>query len=163
MPSFDIVSKVDHQEIDNAVNSVRREIETRFDFKGGNSSIEWNESEHNIIILADDSTKHKAMVEMLKTHIVKRKLDPKVLDFKGPEAASGNMVREQIAIKEGIGADEAKKITKSIKGSKLKVQAAIRGDELRITGKKRDDLQAAIQHVKEMNLDTPLQYINFRD
>lgn len=163
MPSFDIVSKVDHQEVDNAVNSVRREIETRFDFKGGKSSIEWKEGDSTITLLADDDTKHKAIVDMLKTHIVKRKLDPKVLDFKGPETASGNMVREDIAIKEGIGADEAKKLTKEIKGSKLKVQATIRGDELRITGKKRDDLQVAIQHVKEMNLDTPLQFINFRD
>ncbi len=161
MPSFDIVSETDLQEVDNAINSVAREIKQRFDFKGGNSSVERSDSD--ITIMADDDTRHKAIIDMLKVHITRRKLDSKALDFQEAEKATGNMIRQKVVVKQGIEQDISKKITKEIKSKKLKVQAAIQGDKLRITGKKRDDLQEAISHVKEMNLDIPLQYINFRD
>ncbi len=161
MPSFDIVSEVDMQEMTNAVDGVAREIKQRFDFKGSKSSIELSNNE--ITIMADDDTKNRAMIDMLKTYVTRRNLDAKALDFKTPEAASGNMIRQIVAIKEGIDQETAKKITKEVKASKMKVQAAIRGNELRITGKKRDDLQEAITMVKGLSIDLPLQYINFRD
>ncbi len=161
MPSFDIVSEADMQEVDNAINSVKREIGQRFDFKGGKSSIELKEK--TLTMLADDDTRLKAMTEMLKVHFTRRNVDPKALDFQKPEMASGNMVRQDVIIKQGIDQDTAKIITKEIKNMKSKTQAAIRGEELRITGKKRDDLQEAISHIKELNIDLPLQFINFRD
>lgn len=161
MPSFDIVSKTDVHEVDNALDGVRREIGQRFDFKGSHCSIERKESE--ITILADDDLKLKQMHELLRTYLTRRKVDAGALEFKDPEKASGNMVRQIGTIKQGIDKDLAKQITKEIKGSKLKVQAAIQGDELRITGKKRDDLQAAIALVKDLKVEQPLQYINFRD
>lgn len=161
MPSFDIVSEVDLQEVDNAVQGVVREITQRYDFKGGKSSVE--REDKVITILGDDDMRRKAMEDMLKTHFTRRKIDPKALDFGAPESASGNMVRQKVTVKEGISQEIAKKITKAIKDSKVKVQASIRGNELRVDGKKRDDLQSVIQLVKEMDLDLPLQYINFRD
>lgn len=161
MPSFDIVSEVDSQEVDNAIGGVQREIKQRFDFKGSNASIE--RTDQQIVILADDDTKNKAMIDMVKTYFTRRNIDAKSLDFDTPEVASGNMVRQNITLKEGISQEISKQITKAIKSSKSKVQASIRGEELRITGKKRDDLQGAITLVKELNLDLPLQFINFRD
>ena len=161
MPSFDIVSEVDMQEVDNAVNLAKRDITQRYDFKGSNSSIERENEE--ITILADDDYKLKTLAEMVKVNFTRRDIDPKALDFKTAETASGNMLRQKVVVKQGIAQDTAKKIVKEIKGAKLKVQAAIRGEELRITGKKRDDLQDVISYVKGLNLDLPLQYINFRD
>src|SRR3546814_363868 len=161
MPSFDIVSKTDVHEVDNALDGVRREIGQRFDFKGSHCSIERKESE--ITILADDDLKLKQMHELLRTYLTRRKVDAGALEFKDPEKASGNMVRQVGTIKQGIDKDLARQITKEIKGSKLKVQAAIQGDELRIPGKKRDDLQAAIALVNDLKVEQPLQYINFRD
>ncbi len=160
MPSFDITSKTDVNEVDNALNGITREISQRFDFKGSDCSIERNDNE--ITILADDDLKLKQMHELLKVHFTRRKLDPGACDFKAAEKASGNKVRQMIAIKQGIDKELAKKIVKEIKGSKLKVQVAIQGDELRVTGKKIDDLQAAIAHVKGMGIEQPLQYDNFR-
>lgn len=161
MPSFDIVSKTDLAEARNAIDNVKREMETRYDFKGSKSKVEINEAV--ITIDADDDLKLKQVHELLKTHMTRRKVDAGVLDFKTPEKAAGQAVRQQVHIRQGIDTDTAKKIVKDIKGAKLKVQAAIQGDELRITGKKRDDLQAAIAHVKAMKVELPLQYVNFRD
>jgi uncharacterized protein YajQ (UPF0234 family) len=161
MPSFDVVSETDMAEVDNAVQNVMREVGTRFDFKGSRSTLERNGE--TLVLLADDDLKLKQMHELLKTHLVRRKVDPKALDYGKAEAASGNMVRQEIRVKQGVDAELAKKIVKQIKGSKMKVQAAIQGDQLRITGKKRDDLQAAINLIKEMKPDQPLQYTNFRD
>lgn len=160
MPSFDITSKTDVSEVDNALNGISREISQRFDFKGSSCTIE--RSDNEITILADDDLKLKQMHELLKVHFTRRKLDPGACDFKTPEKASGNKVRQAIVIKQGIDKELAKKIVKDIKGSKLKVQVAIQGDELRVTGKKIDDLQAAIAHVKDMGIEQPLQYDNFR-
>lgn len=161
MPSFDVVSETDMAEVDNAVQNVMREVGTRFDFKGSRSTLERNGE--TLVLLADDDLKLKQMHELLKTHLVRRKVDPKALDYGKVEAASGNMVRQEIRVKQGVDTELAKKIVKQIKGSKMKVQAAIQGDQLRITGKKRDDLQAAINLIKEMKPDQPLQYTNFRD
>lgn len=161
MPSFDIVSKADLQEVDNAVNSVVREITQRYDFKGSKSSV--TRSEEDITILADDDTRHKAIVDMLKVHFTRRKIDSKALDFQKPEMASGNMIRQNVRIKQGVEQEIAKQITKEIKATKLKVQVAIRGDELRVTGSKRDVLQETIAFIKAMDVEIPLQFINFRD
>lgn len=161
MPSFDIVSKVDMQEVDNAVNSLRREIEQRFDFKGSNSSIERDDA--TITVLADNDQKLQQIEEMLKVHFTRRKIDSKALEFDKSEQASGNMVRQKVTVIQGIETDLAKKLVKDIKASKIKVQASIRGDELRVDGKKRDDLQQVITLLKDADVELPLQYINFRD
>ncbi len=161
MPSFDIVSKTDLNEVENALNNVRREIETRYDFKGSNCSIEQTESV--LTIHADDDLKLKQMHELLQGHLTRRKVDAGVLDYKNPERAAGQSVRQQVVIREGIDKELAKKLVKQIKGSKIKVQVAIQGDELRVTGKKRDDLQAVISFCKDLDVDMPLQYVNFRD
>src|SRR5690606_9803744 len=138
-------------EVDNALNGMRREIETRFDFKGSKCSVE--RKEETLTLLADDDLKLKQMHELLKGYFVRRKLDPGALEVKDAEKASGNTVRQQVVIKQGIDSTLAKKIVKEIKDSKMKVQAAIQGDELRITGKKRDDLQDAITLVKNMKIE----------
>jgi cyclic-di-GMP-binding protein len=161
MPSFDIVSKTDLSEVDNAVNGMRRESETRFDFKGSKCTIE--RKDELLTMLADDDLKLKQMQELLKGYITRRKLDASALDFKPPEKASGNALRQVVQVKQGIEQTLAKDIVRSIKDSKLKVQVSIQGDELRVSGKKRDDLQTAIQHVREMKIQQPLQYVNFRD
>jgi uncharacterized protein YajQ (UPF0234 family) len=161
MPTFDIVSKVDMQEIDNALNSVRREIEQRYDFKGSKCSIE--QEENDLTVLADDNYKLEQIHAMLKVHMTRRKIDPKSLDFAKVETASGNCLRQKITIKQGIESEVAKQITKEIKNSKLKVQASIRGDEVRVDGKKRDDLQEAMALIRGMDLPVPVQFINFRD
>lgn len=161
MPSFDIVSVTDMQEVDNAVNSVIREIGSRYDFKGTKCSVERKDKE--ITINADDDYKLGAIQDMLKVHFTRRKIDPRALDFKDPEKATGMTIRQVVNVKQGIEQEIAKEIVKHIKDSKMKVQASIRGEELRVTGAKRDDLQAAIQLVKAMPLSLPVQFINFRD
>lgn len=161
MPSFDIVSETDMQEVGNAIQGVRREIEQRYDFKGSKSSIELTKEE--ITILADDDHKLTAIHDLLKVYITRRKLDTQALEFKNKEAASGNMVRQKVIIKQGVDQDTAKQITKEIKNAKLKVQASIQGDTVRVSGKKRDDLQEAIAFVRSLPLELPLQFNNFRD
>jgi cyclic-di-GMP-binding protein len=161
MPSFDVVSETDMSEVDNALQMMSREIGQRYDFKGSKSSIE--RDKETLTLLADDDYKLSAMHDLLKVHLTRRKVDTQALDFKDKEAASGGMVRQKIVIKQGIDQDTAKTITKEIKASKMKVQASIQGDTVRITGKKRDDLQEAISHIKGLKISLPLQYINFRD
>lgn len=161
MPSFDIVSKTDLTEVDNAVAGVTREVAQRFDFKGSKCTIE--RSDATLTILADDDLKLKQMHELLRGYFARRKLDAGALDFKTVEKASGNMVRQEVVVKQGIDRDLARTIIKAIKDSKQKVQAAIQGDELRVTGKKIDDLQATIALVRGLKIEQPLQYLNFRD
>lgn len=161
MPSFDIVSTTDLNEVENAVQNMTREIETRYDFKGSNCRIERNEGQ--LTLFADDDLKLKQMHEMLQGHLQKRSIEPGVLDYKTPEKAAGMSVRQVVTVQEGIDKELAKKLVKDIKGSKIKVQVAIQGDELRVTGKKRDDLQQVIQAVKAMDIELPLQFTNFRD
>lgn len=161
MPSFDIVSKTDLAEIDNALQNVMREVGQRYDFKGSHCSVERKEQE--IVIQADDDLKLKQMHELLQGHLARRQIEAGILDYKEPEKAAGQSVRQKVAIREGIDKELGKRIVKDIKGAKLKVQVAIQGDELRVSGKKRDDLQTAIQFVKELKIDQPFQYVNFRD
>jgi hypothetical protein len=161
VPSFDIVSKLDLAEVDNAVAGIVREIGTRFDFKGSKCTVERAESA--LTLVADDDLKLKQMHELLKVHMTRRKVDPGALDFKPPEKASGNTLRQTIALRQGIDKDLAKQLVRELKDSKLKVQVAIQGDELRVTGKKRDDLQAAIAFIRGLKIEQPLQYVNFRD
>ena len=150
MPSFDVVSKTDLNEVDNALHNIEREIATRFDFKNSKSKIERQEAV--LTLNADDQPKLKQMHELLKAHMVRRKIDPSALEFKDPERASGDMVRQEIVIKQGIDRELAKQLVKAIKDAKLKVQAAIQGDELRISGKKRDDLQEAIALIRTLKV-----------
>ena len=161
MPSFDIVSRVDLAEVDNALAGITREIATRFDFKGSKCSIERKEGA--LSILADDELKLKQMHELLKVHMTRRKVEPGALDFKPPENASGNALRQTIALRQGVGADLARQLVREVKDKKLKVQVSVQGDELRIAGKKRDDLQDAIALIRGLKLEQPLQYLNFRE
>jgi cyclic-di-GMP-binding protein len=161
MPSFDIVSKTDLAEVDNAVQGVAREISTRFDFKGSSSTIVREEAA--ITLSAEDATKLRQMQELVKGYFVRRKLDPKALEWKDEEKAAGNTLRQVATVKQGVDREIARTIVKALKDSKLKVQAAIQGDELRITGKKRDDLQSAIALVRGLDVEQPLQFLNFRD
>lgn len=163
MPSFDVVSKIDLQEVDNAVNIVLREIGNRYDFKTVKWSVELDKKEKQITIVAESEYCIEQIQNSLKGCFVKRNLDPIALDFQKEEKASGNSLRQVVKIKEGIDQDNAKQITKFFKQSKLKTQASIQGDEVRVSGKSRDDLQTAIQEIKNLNLSVPLQFINFRD
>jgi uncharacterized protein YajQ (UPF0234 family) len=161
MPSFDIVSRLDMAEVENALAGLAREVATRYDFKDSKSSVKREEGA--LLILADDELKLKQLHELLKVHLTRRKVDTGALDFKPPEKAAGNMLRQTVALKQGVDRELAKRVVRELKDSRLKVQAAIQGDELRVTGKKRDDLQAAIQLIRGLKLEQPLQYVNFRD
>ena len=156
MPSFDVVSRVDFQEIDNAIANALREITNRYDFKGSNPTLE--RIEKVITIVTDDDLKLSQVNDILISHFVRRKLDPLALGKKDKEKAGGDRVRQTISLVEGIEQDVAKKIT-----SEIKVQAKINGNELRIDGKKRDDLQAGMQLIEDLKVGIPLQFINFRD
>ena len=161
MPSFDVVSKLDLAEVDNALAGMSREIATRFDFKGSACSIKREEGA--MTVLADDELKLKQMHELLKVHLTRRKVDPAALEYKTPEKASGNTLKQTIVLRQGVDANLARQLIREIKDSKLKVQVSIQGDELRVTGKKRDDLQAAISVARGLKIEQPLQYLNFRD
>ena len=161
MPSFDVVSRVDFQEIDNAIANALREITNRYDFKGSNTTLE--RSEKVITIVTDDDLKLSQVNDILISHFVRRKLDPLALGKKDKEKAGGDRIRQTISLVEGIEQDVAKKITSEIKSSKMKIQAKINGNELRIDGKKRDDLQLAMKIIEDLNIGIPLQFINFRD
>jgi len=161
MPSFDVVSKIDLAEVDNAINNVMREVNQRYDFKGSICTVERTDSD--LTVVAEDDMKLRQLHDLIFTHWARRKIDSKSLDFSEPEAASQGSLRQQINIRQGIDTSLGRTIIKSVKSSKLKVQVAIQGDELRVTGKKRDDLQKVITLMKEMEIEQPLQYINFRD
>ena len=161
MPSFDIVSEVDLQEVDNAVNQVEKEIATRYDFKGSKSRVERDGAV--ITLTADDPYRMEQVADVLKEKMVRRKIDVRSLSFGEVEPAAGSLVRQVVTVRQGVETELAKKIVKLIKESKIKVQASIQGDQVRVTGKKRDDLQAAMAGVKAAPFDLPLQFINFRD
>jgi uncharacterized protein YajQ (UPF0234 family) len=161
VPTFDIVSRLDLAEVDNAIAWINRENATRFDFKGSKCAVERNEGE--IALVADDDLKLKQLHELLKVHLTRRKVEAGALDFQNPEKASGNTLRQSILLRQGIDASLAKQLVREVKDSKLKVQAAVQGGELRITGKKRDDLQAVISLIRGLKIEQPLQYVNFRE
>lgn len=162
MPSFDIVSKVDIQTLDNAINSVAREISNRYDFKGSDSTVELDKKTYSLKIMTEDEFRLDQIEKVIIGQFVKNKLDPTSLDDGKEQYASGNRLRKDIIVKQGIDKETAKKIVKSIKETKAKVQAAIQDDQIRVTGKKIDDLQAVIAHCKSANFEIPLQYINFK-
>ena len=161
MPSFDIVSKLDMQEIENAIFNATKEINQRYDFKGSNTSISRNENV--LVVETEDELKAKQVNELLIGHFVKRSVDPKALEIKFTEPASGNRIRQSYELLEGIEQNTSKKIITAVKQSKLKVQVKIQGNELRVSGAKRDNLQEVISIAKKLDLPLPLQYINFRD
>lgn len=160
MPSFDVVSEVDLQEVRNAVDQANREIGTRFDFKGIDASFEQNGSE--ITLRGEQEFHLQQMMDILRQKLVKRKVDIGSLDIRDPQIALSS-ARQVVAIRQGIEAEVAKKITKAIKESKIKVQTQIQGEQVRVTGKKRDDLQEAIALLRAADFGLPLQYTNFRD
>ena len=158
--SFDIVSKVDLQELSNAIVQAEKEIENRFDFKGSKSSIKLEKEE--LVVQSDDEYKLKSVVDILQSKMIKRNVPIKNMDFGKIEAASLGTVRQRIKLKQGIGQDDAKKLNILIRDSKLKVKSQIQGDQLRVTGKSRDDLQAVMALLRGANLELELQFTNFR-
>src|SRR4026209_819157 len=155
MPSFDIVSKTDLSEVDNALANMVREMSQRYDFKGSQSKIERKEAE--ITLNADDDLKLKQMHELLQGHLARRKIEPGVLDYKTEEKAAGQAVRQSALSRQGIDRELAKRIVKEVKDGKFKVQVTVQGDELRVSGKKRHDLQAEIQHLTGLPAEMPLK------
>jgi cyclic-di-GMP-binding protein len=161
MPSFDIVSQVDQQEVKNAVEQTNKEITNRFDFKGSDARVEQNELA--LTVYADDEFKLGQVLDVLRTRLAKRNVDVRTLEPGAVEKMSGDKVKRPVTVKVGIPQDKAKQMQKLIKDSKLKVAASIQGDAVRVSGGKRDDLQSAIQLVKKSVTDLPIQFINFRD
>lgn len=161
MPSFDIVSRTELAEVDNAISGAMREIGTRFDFKGSKCAIE--RTDNSLQITADDDMKLKQVQELLRGYLARRKVDAGAFDFGKVEMASGKTVRQTVTIQQGIPRDIAQQIVKAVKGAKLKTQVAVQGDALRVSGKKRDDLQRTIALIKDLKIKQPLQYVNFRD
>jgi uncharacterized protein YajQ (UPF0234 family) len=160
MPSFDIVSEVDMQEVRNAVENAQRELETRFDFRGVEATFEWTKDETKLTAEADFQLQQ--MVDMLRNKLIKRNVDVDTMEV-GEVVHSGKTFSLAVKFKQGIEQDVAKKLSKLIKDSKIKVQPAIQGDQLRVSGKNRDDLQAVIALVRQAELGQPFQFTNFRD
>ena len=161
MPSFDVISRINHQEFDNAMTNCLREISNRFDFKGLHISIE--RKENLITTVAPDELKLKQVNELLQTHLIRRKVDPRVSEVKSSEGASGGSIRQVSELKEGISQENAKKVIADIKKLKLKIQIKIQGEELRVDGKKKDDLQEAMNAIKSIDIGLPIDFVNFRD
>ena len=161
MPSFDIVSRLDFQEIDNAISNVLREISTRYDFKGSQTTVE--RKDEDLTVITDDELKLTQVHDLIVTHFVRRKVDPLSLKEGIKEKAGGDKIRQIYKLNEGIEQQIAKKITTEVKSSKIKVQIKINGNELRVDGKKRDDLQTVMQMIEDAKLGIPIQFINFRD
>ena len=161
MPSFDVISKINHQEFDNAISNCLREISNRFDFKGLHISID--RKDKLITTIAPDELKLRQVNELLQTHLIRRKVDPRVVSMKSSESASGGSIRQISQLKEGISQENAKKVIADIKKLKLKIQIKIQGDELRVDGKKKDDLQEAISEIKSIDIGLPIEFVNFRD
>jgi uncharacterized protein YajQ (UPF0234 family) len=162
MPSFDVVSEVDLQEADNAVNNVKKELNTRYDFRGAETTLELDKKNEIITIFTTDDMKMRALKEMLLASFVKRGIDTRSAEFADVEKAGGAKLKRIVKLKKGIGKDNAKKITALVKQSGLKVQSAIMDEKLRVTGKKIDDLQAVIKLLKEQMPELPLQFVNMK-
>jgi uncharacterized protein YajQ (UPF0234 family) len=160
MPTFDICSEIDLQEVRNAVDQANREIGTRFDFKGVKASFELTDGK--VLMVAEQEFQLQQMMDILRQKLVKRSVDLKALDPRDP-ITTLNAARQEIGLKQGVDTETAKRIVKAIKASKLKVQAQIQGDQLRVTGKKRDDLQEAIGQLRTEDWGLPIQFTNFRD
>lgn len=163
MPSFDVVSKVDMQEVKNAVNQAVKDISQRYDFKDSNPVLEFKEKESKIILNCSDKMKLGAMKEILTQKLAKREVSLKSCEFADPFASGGDRLTQEVTVKQGLKEEELKRVNKQIKESKLKVSSQIQGDQVRVTGKKRDDLQSVIAHLKGAITDLDLQFINFRE
>lgn len=162
MPSFDIVSQIDSQTLDNAINNAKKEILNRYDFNDSKSTVDLDKKTNVITIVTENDMRLKAIQDSIISRMMKQQLDPKALDFGEEEYASGNMIRKEVSIKEGLDKEAAKKVVKRIKDSGLKVQASIMDDQVRVQGKKLDDLQAVISLCRGEDFGQPLQYINMR-
>jgi cyclic-di-GMP-binding protein len=162
MPSFDIVSKIDTQKLDNAINVVIKEITTRFDFNNSKTTVELDKKTLNIHVLTENDMRMKTIEGIIIGRMLKQGVDPQSLDFGKELYASGSMVKKDIKVKQGIEKDTAKKIVKIIKDSGMKVQTSIMDEQVRVTGKKIDDLQEVIELMKKQNVGTPLQFENYR-
>jgi uncharacterized protein YajQ (UPF0234 family) len=160
--SFDVVSKVDLQEVANAVQQASKEIATRFDFRGSTSKIEWDEKELALTLSSDDAGKLKSVVDILETRLVKRGIPVKALDFGKVEPAAGASVRQVVKVQQGIPSEKAKAIVRTIKDRKLKVQASIQADQVRVSGRNKDDLQATMALLRGEDFGLPLQFTNYR-
>lgn len=163
MPSFDVVSEVNIQEVKNAVDQVQRELGTRYDFKGSKSSVALDEKLMILTIIADDKMKLAAVQDLLKQKLSKRGVSPKQVEFKDPEPAASDTLRQQVILKQGLKEEELKRLNKAVKASGLKVTSQIQGSQLRVMGKKRDDLQSMISHFRKEAADLELQFTNFRE
>ncbi len=161
--SFDIVSEVNLQEVDNAVNQAMKEILTRFDFKGSKSQIAFNRTEKKVQLIADDEMKMRNLRDVLSTRLAKRSISMKALDYGTEEKAFDGMVRQEAKLVDGISQEHAKDIVRRIKDFKLKIQPSIQGESVRVTGKSKDDLQFIMQQLKASDLTIPLQFANFRE
>ena len=161
MPSFDVVSRTDLMEVDNAIHGVQREIKQRFDLANTKCSV--SRSDNTVTLIADNSMKMEQVVELLRLYLAKRKVELGALDFGTPQNAAGGALRETVSIKQGIDGDLGRMIIKEVKRTKMIVQVTIKGQELRVSGKKRDDLQATISLVKAMENQQPVQFVNYRE
>ena len=162
MPSFDIVSSLDMQEIDNAVNMVKRDLKNRYDFKGSSSSITLSKDDNSIIIVGDNEYQMDTIVDMLQNRAISRKVSVKSFKYNNIENASGMKFRQRVDLQSGISKENGKKINTLIKDMKLKINSQIQGEQVRVSGKKIDDLQAVITNLNQKNMDIPLQFINMR-
>ncbi|HET7008669.1 MAG TPA: YajQ family cyclic di-GMP-binding protein [Candidatus Binatia bacterium] len=162
MPSFDIVSRIDMQEVDNAVNITSKTILTRYDFRGSKTEISLDKKDKKISVTTEDDMKMRAIQDALIENLVKRKVDRRCLDPKTTEPAAHGMIKREIAIKDGVDSDNARAIVKLIKDKKLKVQAAMQESQVRVTGKKIDDLQEVIQMLRGADIPIPLQFVNMQ-
>src|SRR5882724_1263968 len=161
MPSFDVVSQLNLQEVDNALNQARKEVSQRYDFKDTATIIDWDKKE-KISIESTDEFKVNAVDDVLREKLARRQVALKAVDFGTIEPGPNGRAKQEIKLKQGIDSDKAREIVKLVKDTKIKVQAQIMGDQVRVSGKKRDDLQAAIQTIRGHDFDLPLQFVNFR-
>jgi uncharacterized protein YajQ (UPF0234 family) len=163
MPTFDIVSKIDGQTLDNVINIAKKDILNRYDFNDSKSTIELDKKTNIVTVVTENDMRMKAIEDSIISRMVKNQIDPKAMDFGKEVAASGNMIRKEIKVKQGLDQETAKKIVKKIKDSGIKVQGSIMDDQVRVQGKKIDDLQAVIALCRKEDFGQPLQYINMRD
>ncbi len=160
--SFDIVSDVDQQELDNAINQARKEVEQRYDFKGSHTTIELDQKEKTLTLHTSDDMKLRALAEIINGKMIKRNISLKALEYGKAEQAAGSTLRQIVKIKSGLESEQAKQVTKLIKDKKMKVQAQIQGDAVRVVGKSKDELQEAIQLLRSQEFDFPIQFTNYR-
>jgi uncharacterized protein YajQ (UPF0234 family) len=160
--SFDVVSKLNLQEVENAINQANKEMQTRFDFKGSVSRVDWDKKESKLTFYSDNEQKLKSVNDIVQSKLIKRGISIKSLDYQSIEAAERSTVRQVVKMKQGIESEKAKEIVKAVKETKIKVQASIQGDQLRVSGKSKDDLQSIMTYLRSADFGLPLQFDNYR-